>query len=70
MRNEEAIRIEAVVVQVLGNGLFQAGLKNGHKVLAHCRSRERDKAAGLKIGDGMRLEMSPFDMSKGRILFL
>lgn len=70
MRNEEAIHVEAVIEQRLGDGLFGARLLNGHQVIAHCRSWEREMSAGLKDGDTVRLEMSPFDMSKGRVLFL
>lgn len=70
MRNEEAIHVEAVVEQRLGNGLFRVRLANGHEVIAHCRLREQEMSSGLKAGGRVRLEMSPFDMSKGRILFL
>lgn len=70
MRNEEAINVEAVIELRLEDGLFRVRLVNGHVVIAHCRLRELEKSAGLETGDSVRLEMSPFDMSKGRILFL
>ena len=70
MRNEEAINVEAVVELRLEDGLFRVRLVNGHVVIAHCRLREQEKSSGLETGDSVRLEMSPFDMSKGRILFL
>lgn len=70
MRNEEAINVEAMIELRLEDGLFRVRLVNGHVVIAHCRLHEQEKSASLKIGDSVRLEMSPFDMSKGRILFL
>lgn len=70
MRNEEAIHVEAVIELELEDGLFRVRLSNGHLVIAHCRLRELEKSGSLKAGDSVRLEMSPFDMSKGRILFL
>ncbi len=70
MRNEEAIHVEAVIELRLEDALFRVRLVNGHVVIAHCRLREQEKLASLKAGDSVRLEMSPFDMSKGRILFL
>ena len=69
MPSEDAITVGAAIEQVLGNGLFQARLPNGHRVVAHSGSRDREKTAALRVGDGVRLEMSPFDMSKGRIVF-
>jgi translation initiation factor IF-1 len=56
-------------VKVLGSGLFRAELANGHRLLAHSTRRSRDRVSGLKSGDRVKLEMSPFDMSKGRIVF-
>lgn len=64
------IHVEAVIERKLEVALFRVRLANGHVVMAHGRFREREKSAGLKAGDSVRLEMSPFDMSKGRILFL
>jgi translation initiation factor IF-1 len=55
-------------VEVLGEGLFRAELVNGHRLVAHAARRHREKVAGLAPGGKVRLEMSPFDMSKGRIL--
>lgn len=69
MRNEENIHVEAVIERKLDDGLFEVRLVNGHLVIAHCRSREFEKAGRLTAGEAVRLEMSPFDMSKGRILF-
>jgi len=67
--SEDAIAIEGVIVEALRDGLFRAELANGHRLLAHVARRQREKAAGLEPGDKVRLEMSPFDMSVGRIVF-
>jgi len=69
MPGEDVIRVEGTLVEVLGAGLFRAKLVNGHRLLAHSTRRSRDQVSGLKPGDRVILEMSPFDMSKGRIVF-
>jgi translation initiation factor IF-1 len=56
-------------VEVLGERLVRAELANGHRLLAHAGHRHQKQAATLAVGDKVRLEMSPFDMSVGRILF-
>lgn len=66
---EDAIRLDAEIIEILGAQLFRARLVNGHTLHAHCGARDRDLAAALKPGGTVRLEMTPFDMSKGRILF-
>ncbi len=68
MPRADAITVEGTLVQVLGAGLFRAELANGHRVVAHWARKNRQTVAGLRLGDKVRLEMSPFDMSKGRIL--
>ena len=69
MQNEDSISVEASIAQVLGTCLYAARIANGHEVVAHVRRCDAVEAAGLQVGHGIRLEMSPFDMSKGRILF-
>ena len=69
MSTEGAIYVEAAVEQFIENGLCLARLRNGHRVVAYgCRSNQVGIGA-LRVGDNVRLEMSPFDMSKGFILF-
>lgn len=68
MPSEDAIAIEGVIVEVLRDGLFRAELTNGHQLVAHATRKHRDKAAALVAGSKVQLEMSPFDMSKGRIV--
>ena len=68
MPSEDAIAVEGVIVEVLRAGLFRAELVNGHRLMAHPARSYREKSASLVPGDKVRLEMSPFDMSKGRIV--
>jgi len=56
-------------MEVLGEGLFRAELANGHQLVAHTARRQREQAAEVAVGDKVRLEMSPYDMSAGRVLF-
>ena len=68
MPREDAIAVEGIVVEVLGEGLFRAELANGHRLVAHTARRQQAQAAALGAGDKVRLELSPFDMSVGRVL--
>jgi translation initiation factor IF-1 len=64
---EDAIKVEGTVVQVLPNTMFRVELSNGHRVLAHVSGKMRTDFVRLCPGDKVTVEMSPFDMSKGRI---
>jgi len=55
-------------VEVLGEGLFRVELANGHRLVAHTARRQRAQTAKVVVGDKVRLELSPFDMSVGRVL--
>ena len=68
MPSEDAIVIEGVIVEVLRDGLFRAELANGHRLTAHVARSQRERTARLAPGDKVKLEMTPFDMSKGRII--
>ena len=67
MAGEESIRVEGTVVDVLKPGLFQVELANGHRVLAHVSGKFRLQFVKLGVGDRVVLEMSPYDLSRGRI---
>ena len=69
MSKEEAIQVEATVVEPLPNGLVRVALDNGHRVLAHAARRDRERLAQVAAGARVKLEMTPFDMSRGRVLF-
>ena len=68
MSREDAILVEGTIVEVLGPALFCVELANGHRVLSHPARKDREALAGLAVGGRVNLEMSPFDMSNGRIL--
>ena len=68
MSSQDTINVEGVIIEVIRPGLFRAKLANGHELLAHSLRRNRNKLAELRRGDRVNLEMSPFDMSKGRIV--
>ncbi|MEY2408914.1 MAG: translation initiation factor [Verrucomicrobiota bacterium] len=65
----DAIHLDGVVMEVLPNGLLRVALSNGHQVLAHAARRDRERLPGIAPGTTVKLEMTPFDMSRGRVLF-
>ena len=69
MAKEEPIRVEGTVVELLPNTMFRVELPNGHRVLAHISGKMRLHFIRLLPGDKVLIEMSPYDLSKGRITF-
>ncbi len=69
MANEEPIRVEGTVVELLPNTMFRVQLPNGHRILAHISGKMRLHFIRILPGDKVMLEMSPYDLSKGRIIF-
>ena len=69
MAREDAIRIEGTVVELLPNAMFRVELPNEHQVLAHISGTMRLHFIRLLPGDKVMIEMSPYDLSKGRIAF-
>lgn len=68
MSNKELIRVEGEVLETLPSTTFRVRLDNGHEVLAHISGRMRVHYIRLLPGDRVTLEMSPYDLSKGRIV--
>jgi translation initiation factor IF-1 len=68
-QKEEAIELEGVISSVLAGTMFKVKLRNGHEVLAHISGKMRKKFIRLVIGDAVKLEMSPYDMDKARIVY-
>ena len=64
----DAFQVEGRVTGVLLNGMFRAELKNGHQLMAFVLARDRQNFTGLKSGDRVKLQLTPFDLSVGRIL--
>ena len=69
MSRTDAIEVEGVVVEALPNKTYRVELANGHRVLAFVPGRARLRFMRFALGDKVRLAMSPFDLSEGRILF-
>ena len=69
MSKADVIEIEGVVVEKLPNAMFQVELANGHKVLATISGKLRMNYIRILPGDKVTLEMSPYDLSKGRIIW-
>ena len=69
MAKEEPIRIEGTVIELLPNTMFRVELPNKHRILAHISGKMRLHFIRLMPGDKVTVEMSPYDLSKGRITF-
>ena len=69
MPKEEPIRIEGVVREALPNAMFSVELANGHRVLAHVSGKMRMHFIRILPGDKVRVELSPYDVTRGRIVF-
>ena len=67
MSKSDVIEIEGTVLEKLPNAMFQVELENGHKVLAHISGKLRTNFIKILPGDKVTLELSPYDLSKGRI---
>jgi translation initiation factor IF-1 len=68
MSKEEQIRVEGVVKEALPNATFRVALESGHQVLAHISGKIRMHFIRILPGDKVLLEMSPYDLSRGRIV--
>ncbi|MBU1670392.1 MAG: translation initiation factor IF-1 [Actinobacteria bacterium] len=66
---EEAIEIEGTVLEPLPNAMFRVELDNGHKVLAHISGKMRMHYIRILPGDRVTVELSPYDLSRGRITY-
>jgi len=64
----DAIRLEAKVIDALPNAMFKVELENGHQVLAHVSGKMRMHFIRILPGDKVTVEMSPYDLSRGRIV--
>ena len=67
LSKEDVIEIEGIVIDALPNAMFQVELANGHKILAHVSGKLRMNYIRIVAGDKVTVEMSPYDLTKGRI---
>jgi translation initiation factor IF-1 len=66
---EEGIQVEGKVVEPLPNAMFRVELENGHLILAHISGKMRKHYIRILPGDRVLLELSPYDLSRGRIVY-
>ncbi|UJF25280.1 translation initiation factor IF-1 [Suttonella sp. R2A3] len=69
MSKEENIEMMGTVIETLPNTMFRVELENGHQINAHISGRMRKHYIRILTGDKVKVEMTPYDLSKGRIIF-
>lgn len=69
MAKEEAIKIDGRILETLPNATFRVELENGHKVLAHISGKMRMHFIKILPGDKVTVELSPYDLNRGRIVY-
>lgn len=69
MAKEDLLEFEGSVIELLPNAMFRVKLDNGHEVLAHTSGKMRKNRIRVLVGDKVNVEMTPYDLTKGRITF-
>ena len=69
MAKQQSIELDGTVIESLGNAMFRVELENGHVIIAHISGKMRMHYIKILPGDKVKLEMSPYDLTKGRITF-
>ena len=69
MAKQSAIEQDGVIVEALSNAMFRVELENGHEIAAHISGKMRMHYIKILPGDKVKVEMSPYDLTKGRIVF-
>ncbi len=69
MAKEDSIEVQGTIIETLPNAMFRVELENGHKVLAHISGKMRMHYIKILPGDRVTLELSPYDLSRGRITY-
>ena len=69
MAKQEAIEIDGTILEALSNAMFRVQLQNGHEIIAHISGKMCMHYIRILPGDKVKVEMSPYDLSKGRISF-
>ncbi|MEM9324185.1 MAG: translation initiation factor IF-1 [Bacteroidota bacterium] len=69
MAKQQSIEQDGTIVEALSNAMFRVELQNGHEVVAHISGKMRMHYIKILPGDKVKLEMSPYDLSKGRIVY-
>lgn len=69
MNKEDVLEMEGTIAEALSNGMFRITLENGHEVLGHLAGRMRRFRIKVLLGDKVKVELSPYDLTRGRITF-
>jgi len=69
MSKDDVIQVEGVVIEPLPNAMFRVELSNGHKILAHISGKMRMNYIKILAGDKVTVELSPYDLTRGRITY-
>ncbi|HHV61716.1 MAG TPA: translation initiation factor IF-1 [Firmicutes bacterium] len=69
MSKRDAIEVEGTVIEALPNAMFRVELQNGHRVLAHVSGKMRVNFIRILPGDRVTVELSPYDLTRGRIVY-
>ena len=69
MAKEEAIKIDGTILETLPNAMFRVELESGHKILAHISGKMRMHFIKILPGDKVTVELSPYDLNRGRIIY-
>ncbi len=69
MSKQDVIEVEGTVIEPLPNAMFRVQLQNGHKVLAHVSGKIRMNFIRILAGDRVMVELSPYDLTRGRIVY-
>ncbi|MCL0045976.1 translation initiation factor IF-1 [Nitrospinaceae bacterium] len=69
MTKEESIEVEGTVLEPLPNAMFRVELDNGHKILAHVSGKMRMHFIRILVGDRVKVQLSPYDLTRGRITY-
>lgn len=69
MAKQSAIEQDGTIIEALSNAMFRVELENGHEIIAHISGKMRMHYIKILTGDKVKVEMSPYDLTKGRITF-
>ncbi len=69
MAKQGPIRVDGTITETLPNAMFKVALENGHEVLAHISGKMRMNFIKILVGDKVTVELSPYDLTKGRITY-
>jgi len=69
MSKQDVIEFEGTVIETLPNTMFKVQLENGHEILAHISGRMRKNYIRILAGDSVKVELTPYDLTKGRITY-